>query len=264
MSLLKILGADCLATSFGPEDFQVFDNGHPVPTVTFDAGSHYEARPIALWFVVICNEQNQALVRSGPFAGHESVFRPALDNLDKRDSVGVAHWCDNGDAVLDMEPPHNRDAAIAALAIALQPIPFIAPRGGRVGELAVQATFRAIIRNAHQQNPQTLPVIVLLHGDKTGMPPKELDFIVGDFLETSGIVFGIKDDSVPDAPPLTNGEQSAIFHYLARETGGEYFVVPPSLYSTALDSLIAQLHFRYQLGFNLLRSTGRSTTFMWS
>src|ERR1700687_4422572 len=57
------------------DDFQVFDNGHPVPIVTFDAGSHFDARPIALWFVVICNEQNQALIRSGPFAGHESAFR---------------------------------------------------------------------------------------------------------------------------------------------------------------------------------------------
>jgi len=234
---------------FGRDDFQVFDNDRPVPIVTFDAGSHYDTRPIALWFVVICNEQNQALVRSGPFAGYESAFRSALNDLDKRDSVGVAHWCDNGDAQLDLLPTYNRDAPITALANALLPIPFIAPRGGRIGELAVQAMFRAIIRDAHQTNPQPLPVIVILHGDKTGMPPQELDDLVSDFLQTSGIVFGIKNESVPDMPPLANGERSTIFHYLAGETGGEYFAVPSNLYATALDSIIVQLHFRYQLGF---------------
>src|SRR5437660_12901277 len=35
------------------EDFRVFDNGHEVPIGTFDSGTHYNVRPIALWFIVI-------------------------------------------------------------------------------------------------------------------------------------------------------------------------------------------------------------------
>ena len=235
--------------NLGREDFQVFDNNIPVPIASFDTGKHYDARPIALWLVVICNEQNQGFIRSGAFVGHESLFRFPLDHLDKRDRVGVAHWCDNGDAELDLHPSEDRDLAIRALVEALKPIPFIAPRGARVGELAVQEMFRSIIRDTHHKNPEPLPVAVLLYGDLTGMPLPELNAVVDDFLETSGIVFGIKDASVPEGSPLTNGEQSAIFHYMAVGTGGQYFAIPPGLYASALDSIILQLHFRYQIGF---------------
>ena len=86
--------------NLGREDFQIFDNKIPVPIATFDSEKRYETRPIALWLVVICNEQNQGLIRSGAFVGHEPLFRSALNDLDKRDSVGVAHWCDNGDAAV--------------------------------------------------------------------------------------------------------------------------------------------------------------------
>ena len=149
----------------------------------------------------------------------------------------------------DLHPTHDRDLAIGALAEALKPIPFIAPRATRVGELAVQEMFRSIIRDTHQRNPEPLPVAVLLHGDLTGMPLPELNAIVDDFLETSGIVFGIKDASVPEGSPLKNGEQSSIFHYMAVKTGGQYFAIPPGLYASALESIILQLHFRYQIGF---------------
>lgn len=40
------------------EDFRLFDNGNEVQISTFDSGYHYNTRPIALWFVVICNEKN--------------------------------------------------------------------------------------------------------------------------------------------------------------------------------------------------------------
>jgi len=36
---------------------------------------------------------------------------------------------------------------------------------------------------------------------------------------------------------------------MAEQTGGQYFAVPPQLYSTALEMILTQLHFRYQLGF---------------
>jgi hypothetical protein len=36
---------------------------------------------------------------------------------------------------------------------------------------------------------------------------------------------------------------------MAKHTGGEYFYVPPAEYEKALDAILMQLHFRYELGF---------------
>lgn len=130
------------------EDFRMYDNDAEVPITTFDAGAHFDTRSIALWFVVICGEQNRSGAASDLFIGNEASFRPALDDLDKNDRVGVAHWCDNGDFKLDQPPTENKDAAIAKLGQALQPIPFIAPPGNRIGEIAFQRLVRSIISNA--------------------------------------------------------------------------------------------------------------------
>jgi hypothetical protein len=110
---------------------------------------------------------------------------------------------------------------------------------------------RLIVEDAHRRNPQPLPVVVMLHSDHTGMPLPELDELVNDLLETSGIVFGIKDADVRDflAGPLGNGEVGSVLHYMAEETGGQYFSIHPNLYTTALDSVLLQVHFRYELGF---------------
>lgn len=91
-------------------------------------------------------------------------------------------------------------------------------------------------------------MIVFLHGDHTGQPRGELSKVVDDFLETSGIVFGMRDYRSPN-PHFIIGEQAKIMHYMAKHTGGEYFSVPPSEYEKTLDAILMQLHFRYELGF---------------
>jgi len=230
------------------KDFRLFDNGQEVPITSFDTGANFATRPVDLWLTVICNEQGK-LGGSAEFLGKERLFRSALDQLDKNDAVGVAHWCDNGEVRLDLLPTKEHDAPIRALAETIQPIPF--RTGGDwnlVGEAAFRKLIRTIIRHEHQKNPQPLPVIIFLDGDHTGQPLKALNSLVDDFLETSGIVFGIKDKSVPPRPPLRY-EQAEILHYMADQTGGQYLAVPPPLYSTALEMILTQLHFRYQLGF---------------
>jgi hypothetical protein len=151
----------------------------------------------------------------------------------------------------------HRDAAVNALKATLQPIPFGKPDWARDGELALQKLIHLVIEDAHQRNPQPLPVVVILHGDKTGMPLDELNPLIDDFLGTSGIVFGIKDSRVPDWPPLRNGEVGQIFRYMTTETGGQYFSVSPSRYGTALEDIIVQSHFRYELGFKPLAPDGK-------
>src|SRR5271169_2602348 len=68
------------------DDFQVFDNGKPVPLATFDSGAHYDTRPVALWFVILCNMNDWGDLGSGLFLGKSALFRPALDHLDSHDS----------------------------------------------------------------------------------------------------------------------------------------------------------------------------------
>jgi hypothetical protein len=232
---------------FKKEDFRIFDNRHEVPIATFDAGA--DMRPIALWLVVICNEGG-VVGASAEFVGKESLFRSALDHLEKHDTVGVAHWCDSGETQLDLLPTEDRDSPLRVLAESLKPIPF---RGGTfdtdaVGEETFRKMIRLIIRDAYQKNPKPLPVIVFLHGDHTGQPRHELDKLVDDFLETSGIVFGIRDNRSARLLFLL-GEQAKIMHYMAKHTGGQYYSAPPPGYAAALDAVLTQLHFRYELGF---------------
>ena|SRR5579864_6380414 len=235
---------------FTKEDFRLFDNGHQVRIATFDAGAREDTRPVTLWLVVICNEGGLSKFwASAEFSGQESLFRPALNHLETSDRVGVAHWCDNGDVQLDLPPTQDRDGAIRALSETLKPIPF---EGGtsesdEAGEHAFRKLVRLIIGDAYRRNPRPLPVIVFLHGDHTGQPHRELNQLVDDFLETSGIVFGIQDYRAPKLHLI--GEQSKIMHYMATHTGGAYFSAPPSGFAAALGTILAQLHFRYELGF---------------
>jgi hypothetical protein len=236
---------------FKKEDFRLFDNNHEVQISTFDAGARYDTRPITVWLVLICNESGlPKFGASAEFLGHESLFRPALDHLERHDMVGVAHWCDNGSSQLDLVPTQDRDRAVEELAESLKPTPFEGGTfaGDEAGEQAFRKVIRLIIRDAYGRNPKPLPVIVFLHGDHTGQPHGELNKLVDDFLETSGIVFGIRDSRSPNLRFLI-GEQAQIMHYMAKHTGGEYFSVPPSEYEKTLEAILTQLHYRYELGF---------------
>jgi hypothetical protein len=200
-------------------------------------------------FSQFCNERGK-IGGSAEFVGKESLFRPALDHLDNRDTVGVAHWCDNGETRLDLLPTEDRDLPLRVLAETIKPISFeVGGKSNLVGEDTYRELLRLIIRDAHRRNPQPLPVIVFLDGDHTGQPRYELDQVVNDILETSGIVFGIKDQKAPKVYGLENGEVSEISHYVAEQTGGQYLTASAKDYATALDMILVQLHFRYELGF---------------
>ena len=103
------------------DDFQVFDNGHPVSIKTFDSAAQFSTRPLALWFVVQCNMQGWEKEGSGLFTGQINLFKPALKDVDKQDTVAVAHWCDNGQSKLDLLPTSNVEEAATALEQVLAP-----------------------------------------------------------------------------------------------------------------------------------------------
>ena len=242
------------------EDFQVSEDGKPVAIETFDSGVRYDTRPITLWLVMLCNMLDYSDLQSGKFAGKMNLYRPALDHLDKHDLVGVASWCDNGESAIELQPTQNFDQVIASSEKALAKRPFKNPfcdpmLGNRAktcpGERALREIMQKILQNTRESKPERVPVMVFLYGDHSGMPEKAVDEMVDDVLETSGVVFGITDITVGPSQSHWNRsqERGAIIHYIVAETGGQYFSVPENLYGTALESILMQLHFRYELGF---------------
>lgn len=254
-----------LLTDLRREDFRIFDNGHEMPIETFDVGVQNTTRPIALWLIVQCNQTFGD--GHGQSPGYHSMFmqgktdflKPALTHLGGNDVIGVAHWCDNGDAVLDQTPNRDAGAALAKVEDVLDQKPIVGKN--RPGELAMQHMIRMILENAHQTRPIRLPVFLFLYGDGCATSLDEANSISKDLLETSGMVFGINDGTWPYTPPENipeiasevDPQQRQIFylvHYYSRQTGGEVYSTPdPKLFSGALDYILTQLHFRYTLGF---------------
>jgi hypothetical protein len=228
------------------DDFQVFDNGHRVSIKTFDSAAQFSTRPLALWFVVQCNMQGWETKGSGLFAGQINLFKPALKDVDKQDTVAVAHWCDDGQSKLDLLPTRNVEQATATLEGVLAPT-FNPDDRDRTGELALQKALQLIIDATRSLVPEPVPVVIFLYGDYSGMPRSEADHFVDELLETSAVAYGLKDRRSPRTWLL--GEQGAVAHYIATETGGEYLRVTPETYATGLGEILQQLHGRYELGF---------------
>jgi hypothetical protein len=265
-----------LLTDLRREDFRIFDNGHEMPIDTFDVGAENTTRPIALWLIVQCNQTFDDGRRQSP--GYHSMFiegktdflKPALAHLGGNDVIGVAHWCDNGHAVLDQIPSRDTGAARAKVEEVLDQKPIAGEN--RSGELAMQHMIRMILENTHQTKPIRLPIFLFLYGDGCATYLGEANSILRNLLETSGMVFGINDGTWPYTPPKNfpqiasevDPQQAKIFylvHYYSQQTGGEVYSTPdPKLFSAALDYILAQLHFRYTLGFRPTKLDGKRHT----
>jgi hypothetical protein len=257
----KSLHTRALLTDLVKEDLRVFDNGHEMPIRSFDTGAHHETRPIALWLIVQCNLGMAPEWASGFLRGKTQLLRPALDGLRKDDAVGVAHWCDNGTASLDLPSGQDPDAALATVDRLINE-PLIEGQN-RAGELAMQKMIHMILDNAHQATPQRLPIFLFLYGDHSGTFVDEADRIIEDVLETSGVVFGISDngDHADPEQMFRNGKVFSLIHYYSHETGGQYYsTIDPKLFSAALDYILLQLHLRYTIGFKPLVLDGKRHT----
>src|SRR5580693_10455148 len=228
-------------------DFQVFDNGYPVSIKTFDSGAQFTTRPLALWFIAQCHMQGYEAKGSGLFKGQISRFEPALKYIEKQDTVAVAHWCDDGRSNLDLLPTRIIQDAPILLEQALATGPD-SKTHDRAGELALQSTLQHIVDTTRSSKPEPLPVLIFLYGDYSSMNKSEANHFIDELLETSAIAFGVRDyrsEHLLFAP----GEQRAIAHYMATQTGGQYFDASPETYASALAEILQQLHFRYELGF---------------
>lgn len=229
------------------EDFEVFDNGHAVEIKTFDSGANFTTRPLALWLVVQCSMQDYDAEGSGFFRGHVALFQTALGQAEARDKIAVAHWCDDGQAKIDLLPASDAGQALTAVERVLAPIVNPADHE-RTGELALQKTLQLIVDTTRALTPEPVPVVIFLYGDHSGMPRDEADRFINELLETSAVAFGVKDKRSKGILFLL-GEQKEIAHYIVKQTGGEYLSATPATYAAALEQILQQLHFRYELGF---------------
>jgi hypothetical protein len=235
-------------TTLQRADFQILDNGRPAAIKTFDTG--VSTRPLALWFVVQCAMPGWEAQGSGLFAGHTGLLEPALKSLGARDSVAVAHWCDNGDARLDLLPTNSLEKAFPAVeqVLAQPPDKFF---HDRPGELALQKTLQLIVDATRSMPSGAVPVVIFLYGDWSAMPKPEADRFIEELLGTSAVAYGLKDRRSPKYISIgrLGGEQGAIANYIAAQTGGEYLRARPEEYAASLQQIIDQLHSRYELGF---------------
>jgi hypothetical protein len=243
------------------DDFGIFDNGQPVSIKTFDSGAKFTTRPLALWFVVQCNMQGYEAKGSGLFAGQISLLKPSLKNLEKQDTVAVAHWCDDGQSKLDLLPTSEIDQAAATLEQVLVPVPDTNDHD-RKGELALQKTLQLIIDATHSLVPEPLPVVIFLYSDYSGMDRSEANHFVDALLETSAVAYGLRDRRSPRIWLI--GGQGAVANYIATQTGGQYLRVTPKTYAKGLEEILQQLHCRYELGFRSEALDGKRHSSAWN
>lgn len=239
-----------LLTGLQKKDFRIFDDGREVALRSFDAAEERTARPIALWLVAQCNMGLNPEKTSGFMLGKARLLLPALSHLDPSDVVGVAHWCDDGNADVDLDPQSDPVVALQRMEEMLsKPAEQVATRKG---ELAMQTMIRKVLAATRAGSQSRLPVYAFFYGDHSATYPDEANRILNDFLETAGIVFGIDKETLdynPD-PGLRNGQIWELVHFYSGATGGDFYSVQrPELFSTALAYILAQVHHRYVLGF---------------
>ncbi|GAC1659501.1 MAG: hypothetical protein NVS9B15_22160 [Acidobacteriaceae bacterium] len=236
-----------------PSDFLLFDNGKRVAVTTVDSGSDVQARPVVLWLVVQCPE---ATGDNGSrfLRGHVEALRAGLQQLQERSRVAVAHWCDDGQAVIDLEPTLLHGEAINQVQ-RLMDRADLAPsmQDNRLGELALQKALRLIYTNAEKTAEQAEPVIVFLYNDASAMPLREASAILNDLIESFAVIYGIGNGNIPDKSSGLGGfgedPQWSVAHYLSKHSGGAYLYGSKGDYATPLAAIIQALQFGYQIGF---------------
>jgi len=248
-----------ILTTIEKNDFRLFDNGREVAVQTFDVGVEHTTRPIALWLIVQCNMGFPPDWGSTFMRGQTQNLKPALQHLDKADLIGVAHWCDDGQAKADVTPGTDINVALKGVDAALGAEASFG--SNRAGELAMQRMIHLIVEKTKELTPARLPVLLFLYGDHGATDPGEAASIVVDLLQTSGVVFGLNNGTFYQDPleSIRGGKTWGLVHYYSQRTGGQcYSTWRPELFAQALDYIITQLHLRYTLSFQPSKLDGKT------
>jgi hypothetical protein len=249
-----------LVTKLQKSDLRLFDNRKEVTIQTFAGGG--DTRPVALWLIVQCGTGAPPDFGSTFMKGKTQVLQPALQHLSTRDVLGVAHWCDDGQAKVDYAPGKDVGAALSAVEQVLSA--GVANANDRAGQLAMHNMVQAVVvstRNLTPAGEQSLmPVLLFLYGDQGGTDSREANSNIQALVESSGMVFGlslieIHHDIQED---IGSGQTFNQAHYYSRTTGGQYYSTSQTeLFGPTLDYIVSQLHARYTLGFQPSKLDGK-------
>jgi len=255
--LVNVLASDkhtnLPAEGLTPEDFEVFDGRAPVKIASFSSASSGTLRPITLWLVIQCPETHPYFDwvsrGSGFLRGKVDTLTPVLQQLGALDTVGVAHWCDDGQSAIDLLPGTDRSAPANSLN-ALLNSPAI-PIGDILGENALYEVVLRMRDASVVAAPAALPVIVFFYGDHSGMHHDRVNDLLNRPLGMLPVVYGINNGVVPiQKLPLTDAfTQMHVVHFLGEQTGGEVLSNFHDDYSKELQHVLRELHGRYEIGF---------------
>jgi len=225
------------------DDFQLRDNGKPVSISSFNRGKDQKLRPIQLWFVLLCNEELHTQMggrRRGQvesteewgvtfLAGKATELRPALEHLKPGDTLGVAHWCDDGQSEIDVPPSADHDAALAAMdQIAQRKTVVIQNDTGRDAQTEVTALLNNMARTSF---PEPFLAIIFLGGKQTGKSGGKSADVWSGFMEESSMDFGMGSEG-------SSGNTESLG-----------YAVQGSDYVSRLGMYLDNLHKRYEIGF---------------
>jgi len=186
--------------------------------------------------------------------------------------LGVAHWCDDGQAKVDAPLGTDVDAALKSIDQLLDAK--VANVNDRAGEQAMQHMVRMVDESTRSAKPNPppdpqsgpkavetyMPVFLFLYGDQSGTDSREANSIIEDVLESSGMVYGLSlvelhHDVLED---VGSGQTFNQAHYYSRTTGGQYYSTSQAaLFGPTLDYIVAQVHVRYTLGFQPSKLDGK-------
>jgi VWFA-related protein len=243
----------------GPDDFEIYDDGHPRPVREF----HFETAPLDFVFllysfgfapVVEVNDFRRGL--NNLIAELQDHDRAAVLQSDSASKVDLALTGDKGairEALLGIKrgmaphvrppiPTHLYDAVLAATAIFRSP-----------------------------KDPSRRRVIVALTGDLERDSKIGLDTLTTSLLEADTTLFGVLMPVAADnarSPmhvglPIPTPTHPAVYSSIRpaiEATGGE--AVPGDLYPERLPELIRRIRLRYLLGFYAEPSPVRKLHFL--
>jgi hypothetical protein len=223
-------------------DFLVFDNGHPTSILFFSSENSRDRRPITIWFLLSCPEQKAISRGSRLMTGKSQLFGPMLDGLGSNDTVGVAHWCGNGDAKIDLAPTQERKAPMTAIDAILDqnPTKSAKPEEGA----AFQRTLELVADS--RRDRVSLPVIVLLDDGGFDFAPDETEILARRLLYKGAVLYQITGE-LEDAPGSNSGTRDSSLHILCSESGGHVVRVQHEDYMKAMSGVLDTVKARYSL-----------------
>ena len=220
-------------------DFQIVDKGTILePSVFISASSE----PIAMWFLAGCPQHGDG---SDLTAWDANALKQALNNLDNASSVGVAHWCANGNTGADLLPTLDREAPLAPLEAILRQTP-VEPSDSS-NKRALQRALDRVIEKSGDQNHEVLPVIVLLTDGRLSISKNDADLMAKRLLYHRAILFDVENRH-DDSDGVHSKEEFLTTQFISHRTGGRMYAVRHGDYHNEVNDIISALRFRYTLG----------------